>query len=360
MKLVVFGLTISSSWGNGHATLLRALFGQLIARGHRVVFFERDVPYYAAHRDLDELPGGKLIIYRDWEETLALARRELTDADVAMVTSYCPDGIAAAEIVWPSDALRVFYDMDTPVTLSKLRAGEPLSYVDGRGLGEYDLVLSFTGGGAMTALEHEVGARKVAPLYGSVDPDLYRRSAPNEYYRARFSYLGTYAADRQATVERLFIEPARRIAQQRFVIGGAQYPEEFPWSDNIFFVRHLPPSEHPAFFSSSRLTLNVTRDTMKTMGWCPSGRLFEASACGTPIVSDTWAGLDDFFTPGEEILIAETTEEALTALQLSDQELSRIATAARERTLVEHSASRRAEQLEELLANAREAEAVAA
>ena len=359
MKVVVFGLTISSSWGNGHATLLRALFRQLIARGHQIVFFERDVPYYAAHRDLHELPGGKLIFYRDWEEAASIARHEVFDADVAMVTSYCPDGIAASEVVWSSNALRVFYDMDTPVTLSNLRTGQSLAYVDSRGLGEYDLVLSFTGGGALTALQEELGARKVAPLYGSVDPDLYRRVAPNESYRSDLSYLGTYAADRQAALDRLFIEAARHRPEERFLIGGAQYPQKFPWVENIFFVQHLPPSEHPAFFSSSRVTLNVTRDTMKAMGWCPSGRLFEASACGTPIISDHWPGVEEFFTPGEEILIAQTTGDALAALQLSDHELSAIAAAARERTLSEHSATRRAEQLEDLLVQARESETVA-
>lgn len=358
MKLVFFGLTISSSWGNGHATLLRALFRQLIARGHEVVFFERDVPYYAAHRDLHELPGGKLIFYSTWDDIVSRAQLELSDADAAIVTSYCPDGIAASELVWSSSTLRVFYDMDTPVTLFRLHAGESLTYVDQRGLGDYDLVLSFTGGGALTALEEELGARKVAPLYGSVDPDLYQRVAPNDYYRSAFSYLGTYAADRQAALERLFIEPARRAPNERFLIGGAQYPEHFPWSSNIYFVQHLPPSEHPAFFSSSRLTLNVTRETMATMGWCPSGRLFEASACGCPIVSDTWAGLDDFFTPGEEILIAETTDDALNALSLGDGELAKIATAARERTLTDHSSARRAQEFEQLLINARETEAV--
>jgi spore maturation protein CgeB len=205
-----------------------------------------------------------------------------------------------------------------------------------------------------------MGARKVAPLYGSVDPDLYRHVAPQDLFRADFSYMGTYAADRQAALQELFIKPAWQLPAQRFVIGGAQYPQEFPWSDNIFFLRHLPPADHPAFFSSSRLTLNVTRDTMKTMGWCPSGRLFEASACGTPIVSDMWSGLDEFFTPNEEILIARDTGDTLNALQLSDAELARIASAARERTLAEHSAARRAEQLEQLLEGARQPEVAAA
>ena len=204
-----------------------------------------------------------------------------------------------------------------------------------------------------------MGARKVAPLYGSVDPDFYHRVAPVEQYRARFSYLGTYAADRQAALEKLFIQPAQRFPQERFIIGGAQYPEDFPWTPNMYFMRHLSPPEHPAFFCSSAMTLNVTRDTMKTMGWCPSGRLFEASACGVPIVSDTWAGLDEFFTPGEEILTAETTEDAINALSLTDRELSRIAAAAQHRTLTEHSASRRASQLEELLETARDPEPLA-
>jgi spore maturation protein CgeB len=360
MKLVIFGLTISSSWGNGHATLLRALFRQLIGAGHEIVFFERDVPYYAAHRDLNELPGGQLVLYGHWEDAAPRAWHELRDADAAMVTSYCPDGIAASELVWSSSALRVFYDMDTPVTLSRWRNGEALSYVDARGLGEYDLVLSFTGGGALTALRDEMGARKVAPLYGSVDPDFYHPVAPNEQYRARLSYLGTFAADRQENLDKLFIQPAHRFPHERFIIGGAQYPPEFPWTSNMYFLRHLAPPEHPAFFCSSALTLNVTRETMRRMGWCPSGRLFEASACGVPILSDTWDGLDEFFTPGEEILTAETTEEAINAIQLTDRELSRIAAAARERTRTEHSAARRAEQLEDLLSQAREPDAIVA
>jgi spore maturation protein CgeB len=359
MKLVVFGLTISSSWGNGHATLLRALFGQLIARGHSVVFFERDVPYYAAHRDLHELTGGKLIFYSDWDEVLPAARHELSDADAAMVTSYCPDGIVAGELVCASSALRVFYDMDTPVTLANVRDGKPLSYIGEAGLRDYDLVLSFTGGGALTALREQLGACSVAPLYGSVDPERYHPVAPNEQYRASFSYLGTYAADRQPVLERLFIEPARRLPEQRFAIGGAQYPQDFPWAPNIFFQRHLPPAEHPAFFCSSRLTLNVTRDSMRWLGWCPSGRLFEASACGVPIVSDVWDGLEEFFTPGEEILLAQNTEDSMNALQLSDAELNTIARNARERTLTEHTAARRAEQFEELLVCSRKSEAVA-
>jgi spore maturation protein CgeB len=247
MKFVIFGLTISSSWGNGHATLWRGLCKALVRRGHRVVFFERDVPYYALNRDLTRLPHGELCLYASWQDALPVARGHLADADVAMVTSYCPDGVPASEAVLESPAaIRTFYDLDTPVTLARLEAGEAVEYIGPRGLGEFDLVLSYTGGRALTELQVRLGACRVAPLYGSVDPDAYRRTDTVERYRADLSYLGTYAADGQPALEEFLVEPARRLPGRRFVIGGAQYPVEFPWAGNIYFVRHLPPPSIPA------------------------------------------------------------------------------------------------------------------
>jgi spore maturation protein CgeB len=353
MKLVIFGLTVSSSWGNGHATLWRGLLSAFARRGHDIVFFERDVPYYAAHRDLHALERGELCLYQNWDDVIPTATRHLADADAAMVTSYCPDGVAASALVLDSPAaVRVFYDLDTPVTLANLSAGERVSYLPPQGLGDFDLVLSYTGGVALDALRTRLGARSVATLYGSVDPNVHRPVAPVDSYRSDLSYLGTYAEDRQRALEMLFLEPARRLPHRRFLLGGAQYPASFPWSDNIHFKRHLPPAEHPAFFSSSRITLNVTRAAMAAMGWCPSGRLFEAAACGTPILSDWWQGLDEFFTPGSEILVAETTDDAIAAIELGDDALTHIARAARERTLDEHTAAQRAAELESVLQHA--------
>jgi spore maturation protein CgeB len=353
MKLVIFGLTISSSWGNGHATLWRGLCRALALKGHRVVFFERDVPYYAIHRDLRELPGTDLRLYPSWEEVLPAARREVADADAAMVTSYCPDGIAAADLVLSAPGpLSVFYDLDTPVTLARLRHGEEVPYLPREGLGGFDLVLSYTGGTALDELRERLGARRVAPLYGSVDPEVHRPADPVPSFQGDFSYLGTYAADRQEVLERLFLEPARRLPAKRFVIGGAQYPVDFPWGSNVWFVRHLPPADHPAFFASSPLTLNVTREAMARMGYCPSGRLFEAAACGTAVLSDTWEGLDRFFEPGREIFTAATPEEVIEVLSLPREEIARVARAARERTLAEHTAERRAREMVEMLAGA--------
>lgn len=350
MKLVIFGLTISSSWGNGHATLWRGLCRALLKRGHKVVFFERDLPYYAAHRDFKGIEGLELILFQSSAEALPSARRHVSDADAAMVTSYCPDSACFTDLVLGSAAkLKVFYDLDTPVTLENFLNGGHVSYIGPRGLADFDLVLSYTGGKALSGLEELLGARRVAPLYGSVDPSTHYPVPGRPEYRADLSYLGTYAEDRQETLNTLFIQTSLKLPGKRFLIGGSLYPEGFPWTENIFYKSHIPPPEHPPFYCSSRLTLNVTRRAMAEMGYCPSGRLFEAAACGVPILSDRWEGLGEFFTPGSEIITAGTTEEAVAALEMSGLELAKIARAARERALEEHTADQRSAELEGIL-----------
>lgn len=378
MKIVVFGLTISSSWGNGHATLWRGLCKGLARLGHRVVFFERDVPYYASARDWQAMPGGdagreatskrrkagrvaasaatppELVLYDGWEGIAARARCELVGADAAIVTSYCPDALRAADLIFEAgQPVSVFYDLDTPVTLSRLHAGERVPYVGERGLRDYDLVLSYTGGAALEQLRRRLGARNVRALYGHVDPDVHRPAASTASYRADLSWLGTYAVDRQEMLEELFVRAARRQPARKFLLAGAQYPRDFPWTSNVYFIQHLPAGEHAAFFSSSRLTLNVTRAPMAQMGWCPSGRLFEAAACGAALLSDEWPGLNEFYAPDRELLLAGKTDDTLAALARSDQELHRIGRAARERTLDEHTCHRRARVLAETIETAR-------
>ncbi len=347
MKVVIFGLSISSSWGNGHATLWRGLCRAMADRGHHPVFFERDVDYYAAHRDLHAIEGGRLILYSDWDEAAANARRELQSADVGMVTSYCPDAVAASALVLAANLpLTCFYDLDTPVTLDAVQSGEPVAYLGARGLADFDLVLSYTGGRALDELRERLGARLALPLYGSVDPDVHHPVAPIAGEQANLSYLGTFAEDRQASLIELFIEPARRLPAKRFCLGGAQYGQDFPWTENIFFRRHLPPAAHPAFYCSSEFTLNITRRAMRAMGYCPSGRLFEAAACGVPILTDTWEGLEDFFAPGREIITVGSTLEVLDALAMPASERLRIAAKARQRTLDEHTAAHRVLDME--------------
>lgn len=353
MKLVIFGLTVRFSWGNGHAALWRSLCRALGRRGHDVVFFERDAHGDATQQDPRDLPGCRMVLYSDWAEALPEARRQTAETDVAIVASNCPEGMAATDVVLSSSArLRVFYELGTPNTLTRLQAGDGVNYIGPRGLADFDLVLSFTGGPALEALKTELRARRVAPLYGSVDPEVHRPVPPLEGYRADFSYLGSYAEDRRQTLERLFMEPARRMPQQKFMFGGARCPTELPGTGNVFFARHIAPSEYPAFYCSSRLTLNVARRAAAEMGFCPSGRLFEAAACGTPLVSEGWEGLEEFFEPGREILIAQRPEDVIGLLELPQEFLATIAHAARERTLAAHTADQRAADLEAVLEEA--------
>jgi spore maturation protein CgeB len=354
MKLVVFGLAVSSSWGNGHATLWRGLCNSLGKRGHDVVFFERDVPYYASARDLTELPGGgELVLYENWNDIAITARQHLDGADVGMVTSYCADALAASDTVLESRAaLRVFYDLDSPVTLARLGRGENVEYVGPRGYRDFDLVLSYAGGKTLTELQSVLGAPQVAPLYGSVDPAVHKPGTPEHDFRADLSYLGTYSADRDEALRMLFIEPAARLPDARFVIGGSQYDGTFPWLPNIFYLSHVPPARHAAFYGSSRFTLNVTRAAMAQKGYCPSGRLFEAAACGAPVLSDWWEGIETFYDPGAEILIGRSTDDVMNALDLSPEELKRVGRKARERTLDCHTSDKRAAELEAILEGA--------
>lgn len=349
MKIVIFGLSVSSAWGNGHATLWRGILRALAKDGHKVVFFERDTPFYASHRDLTEGEGYELVIYPSWSEVASRARREVAQADAAIVTSYHADAAAATEMVVESRRIRVFYDLDTPITFDRLEHGELVSWLPAGGYGEFDLVLSYTGGDALRRLREDLGARRVAPLFGCVDVDVHRPGQLIAELACDLSYLGTYSVDRQPAVEGLLIDVADRAPHRRLMLGGPMYPDDMRRPPNLALIPHVAPREHSAFYGSSRLTLNVTRGAMVKMGYCPSARLFEAAACGTPVISDEWRGLDAFFTPGEEILVARDTSDVLAMLELSDGALSTLARSARERVLGEHTAVHRARELIELV-----------
>lgn len=353
MRILIFGLTISSSWGNGHATLWRGLTRALAQRGHLVTFFERDVPYYASHRDLHECPGGELVLFTEWSDVVDRAHTAMRAADAVLVTSYCPDARAVAALMLrEAEGVRCFYDMDTPVTLSRLDRGEPVEYLPDEGLGAFDLVLSYTGGAALDALRDRLGARRVAPFYGAIDPETYQRGEWRPEYGASLSHLGTYAADRRVALDALFLAPATRRPDLRFLVAGSMYPADFGWQPNVFYIPHVWPGDHADFYSSSDFTLNITRGAMARMGYCPQGRLFEAAACETVLLTDTWSGLDTFFAPGEELVVVENADEVVAALEMPASRRRAIGTAARARVLRQHTSAHRATELEHLLTGA--------
>ncbi|AKF04051.1 CgeB family protein [Sandaracinus amylolyticus] len=345
---VFLGLSITSSWGNGHATTYRGLVRELAARGHRVLFLERDLDFYAANRDMPEPPYCTTRLYRSLEELRSAYAREVRDADLVVVGSYVPEGIEVGR--WATRTARgavAFYDIDTPVTLARLARGEE-EYLTPSLIPEFDLYLSFTGGPTLRVLEKRWGAKRAEALHCSVDPGLYAPD-PDAGVRWDMGYLGTYSDDRQPTLERLLLEPARRWRQGRFHVAGPQYPDAIRWPANVGREIHLAPREHRAYYNAQRFTLNVTRRDMIEAGFSPSVRLFEAAACAVPIVSDEWPGLETFFVPGEEILVARSTEESLAILQgMGEEQRRRIGERARDRVLAEHTAAHRAETVERL------------
>ena len=344
MKLVVLGLSLSSSWGNGHATTYRALLKAFAARGHEVLFLEREMPWYAAHRDEPAPPYCRLELYRDLADLDRFAR-EVATANAVVVGSYVPDGVAVG--AWAQAAARgatAFYDIDTPVTLAKLARGD-FEYLSPALIPCYDLYLSFTGGPTLDLIKARYGSPAARALYCSVDAEAYRPLPVAKKWD--LSYLGTYSDDRQPTLTRLLVEAARACPARRFVVAGPQYPAGIDWPANVERIEHLPPAEHAAFYSASRWTLNVTRADMIAAGWSPSVRLFEAAACGVPIVSDRWAGLETLFAPGGEIVLADTAAEVIAALERPDA--AAVGAAGRAAVLAAHTARHRAAELEGLL-----------
>jgi len=347
VKLVVLGLSLSSAWGNGHATTYRALLRAFAARGHDILFLERDVPWYADHRDLPAPGWCRLELYPDLN-ALEQWRGEIETADAVIVGSYVPDGVLVGEFVQrTARGVTAFYDIDTPVTLAKL-ARSDFEYLSPAVIPGYHLYLSFTGGPTLRRLEQDYGSPTARALYCSVDADAYQPlDIPKRW---DLSYLGTYSDDRQPTLERLLIEPARRLPHLNFVVAGPQYPATIDWPANVERIEHCPPADHAAFYSASRFTLNVTRADMIAAGWSPSVRLFEAGACGVPVVSDRWDGIEDLLAPGREIILADTSAQVIEALAGNAEE---IGLAARAKILSAHTAVHRAAELEALLSGAR-------
>jgi len=353
VKISIFGLALSSSWGNGHATPYRAIIRALDRLGHKVHFFEKDVPYYSSRRDFDSCDYCKLTLYSDWADVRERALLAGADSDVVITASFLPEGRRINdEILDLGSPLRIFYDLDTPVTLNALRQGE-VEYLDSGQIQAFDLVLSFTGGKSLTALKNEYRARMVKPLYGCVDPDDYLRVAPSAKFQCDMSYMGTYSPDRQVKLDALLLEPSRRHPEKLFLLAGSLYPWNWQWPENVRRMDHVTPAEHSSFYSSSRLTLNITRGEMAANGWCPSGRFFEAAACGTPLITDAWEGLDSFFDLQSELRVVTNAEDVEAALSSSDSELQSMAERARQRTLDEHSGNVRAGQLLQYIEEAR-------
>ena len=350
LRIVIIGLTITSSWGNGHATTYRGLARELTRRGHDLLFLEHDKPWYASNRDMPHPPFGRTKLYPSVDHLKANHLDDVRHADLVVVGSYVSEGVTVGQwVTRTATGLTAFYDIDTPVTLAKLARGD-FEYLSPDLIPRYDMYLSFTGGPTLEKLEHEYGSPRAHPLHCSVDPDHYYPERRDR--RWDLGYLGTYSADRQPPLEKLLVEPARRWDEGQFVVAGPQYPDSIAWPSNVQRITHLPPSEHRCFYNEQAFTLNITRADMIRAGYSPSVRLFEAAACGVPIITDRWDGLDSFFTIGSEILVADSADDVLQCLrETSEEERRELGMRARAKVLSHHTAHHRAVELENYVIN---------
>ena len=303
------------------------------------------MPWYAANRDLPAPPYGTTVLYQTLSELRECSREAIRTADLVIVGSYVADGVEVGTwVVETARGVSAFYDLDTPITLSALERGE-CAYLVPDLIRQYDLYLTFTGGPTLSLLEDKYGARMARPLFCAVDPALYMPLSMDPSYA--LGYMGTYSADRQPALDQLLLQPALRLLERRFVVVGPQYPDVIQWPPNVERWQHLAPADHPAFYAAQRYTLNLTRADMRGAGYSPSVRLFEAAACGTPIISDAWAGLESFFEPGREILVADSGKQVEAyLLEMEEPERLAIGRRARDLVLAEHTAYHRADALE--------------
>ena len=350
MKIVILGLSITSSWGNGHATTFRSLVKGLHQRGHRVDFLERDVPWYASQRDLKISEYCDIYLYKNPEQLRQDHTGKVKSADLVIVGSYVPEGVAVGKwVIDTAGGITAFYDIDTPVTLTKLK-NKDFEYLHPELIPQYNLYLTFAGGEVPEIFMNHYGSPRSEPLYCSVDPELYYPE--DVHVKWDLGYLGTYSSDRQPPLDKLLVGAAAGWPAGKFVVAGPGYPDEVKWPNNVERIDHLPPPAHREFYNRQRFTLNITRKDMIRMGYSPSVRLFEAAACGTPIISDYWDGLDSFFKLGSEILVSRSPDDTLDFLKdLPPDDRAAIARNARKKILEFHTGQHRAEEIERYTVN---------
>lgn len=343
----MLGLSMTPARGNGHAAIYRGLVRELTLRGHEVLFLERDPSALAANRDLPAPPYGRTALYAGVEDLRERFARDIKAADVVLVGSRVPDGIAIGQWVQQIARCFVFYDIDTPLTLAAIDRRE-CDYLTAELMAGYDLYLSTTGGPLLRRIERYYGSPRARSLYCAIDPTEY---TPRDMVRTwDLGFLGTYSDDRRPSIEALLLEPARQMPEGRFAVAGPDFPEDLSWPENVTRLEHVAADQHPEFYSAQRFTLNITRREMLSAGYSPSVRLFEAAACATPVISDYWSGLDTIFVPGSEMLVASSTADIVRYLQTTrESERQRMGRRARQRVLAQHTVGHRAAELEQHL-----------
>jgi spore maturation protein CgeB len=370
LRIAFFGSSLVSAYWNGAATYYRGILRALAARGHAVTFYEPDAYDRQKHRDMPDPAWAKVVVYPADGETGV--RRALADgADADLVVKASGVGVfdalleaAVLELRRPDGRrpLCAFWDVDAPATLERVNgAGQPDPF---RALiPRYDVIFTYGGGPPVVAAYEALGARRCEPIYNGLDPDVHRPAQPDPRFAGDLGFLGNRLPDREARVEEFFLRAAAALPDRTFVLGGAGWHDK-PMPANVRAVGHVYTRDHNAFNASTRAVLNVNRDSMARFGYSPATRVFEAAGAGACIVTDAFVGVETFFAPEREILIARGGAQVAAILaELTPERAREIGAAARRRALGAHTYDQRAGRvgvvLDELLAAPRQPRALA-
>jgi spore maturation protein CgeB len=344
LKIVILGPSLDTP-GNDDAGIYRGLLRELTQRGHDVLFLERGTGTVTSPHRSPKPGHGRTEFFSDVKELKDRFAATVRDADFTMVGSPVDDGAAIGEwITHTAQGATAFYDTDLPATMKDLLRGAADS-ISAELIRRFSLYLSSTGGPLLDYVEKHYGLPMARPLYRSVDATLYFPE-PREL-EWDLGYAGGYSEERQILLHRLLLEPAQRWNEGHFVVAGPGYPRSIRWPKNVKRIPQFPAGKRRAFYNSLRFALNVTPPGEIAIGFSPDARLFEAAACGTPVISDFWPGLHMFFKPDEEILISHSSDETLVYLEeIPELDRRRMGYRARERVLAGHTTRHRAAELE--------------
>lgn len=351
MKIAFYGSSLLSSYWNGAATYYRGLLRDLAGRGHEVTFYEPDAFDRQSHRDMDPPDWAKVVVYAAEEGEARRVIAEARGADVVVKASGVGvfDDLLLEGLIDAAapHAVRLFWDVDAPATLAELRAHpeHPLR----RRLAELDMVLTYGGGPPVIGAYQALGARLCRPIYNALDPTTHHPVAPDPRLRADLNFLANRLPDREARVERFFLEPAARLPDRSFILGGNGWDDK-PMPPNVKRVGHVGTADHNAFNASAMAVLNVARDSMAEVGFSPATRVFEAAGAGACLITDAWEGVELFLQPGEEVLVGRDGQDVAEHLEALTPERARaIGQAALQRVLAEHTYARRGAEVDVLL-----------
>ncbi len=353
LRISFFVSSILSAYWNGAATYYRGLARALHERGHRLHFYEPRAFGRHEHRDFDELPWGEVTVYEPGDrQQLKRCLRDAADSDFVVKASGV--GVGDEELEAEVAALQasgtgtIFWDVDTPATLARLESdsSDKLRAL----LPDYDFVLCYGGGEPVRERYRKLGARRAEVVYNALDPATHFPVTREERFEGDLGFLGNRLPDREARVHEFLFNPARRLGDRRFVLGGSGWDDAVGELPNLRYVGHVYTTEHNAFNVSATAVINISRNDMARAGYSPATRLFEAAGAGACLISDAWDGIGAFLEPGEEVLVAEDADDVARIVEaLAPGEARIIGQRARERLLAEHTYGHRAGQLERLL-----------